>query len=86
MRTWNYWEKHHDEKEPLDLRHYEAIGSMKQALSRHANEAFTELKQGTSEELGARNQHLAERLFRTITELGARQTGSSPSHGSQRDL
>jgi hypothetical protein len=36
MRTWNFWEDDHQPGEPLDLRHYEAIGTMRSALSRHA--------------------------------------------------
>ncbi len=44
MRTWDYWETHHADGEPIDLRHYEAIGTMTEALSRHAEEAFLELE------------------------------------------
>lgn len=63
MRTWDRWDEDHEPAEPLDLRHYEAIGTMKEALSRHAEEALGELdEQGRS---------LAETLFRALTELGA---------------
>ncbi|MEM8565232.1 MAG: High-affnity carbon uptake protein Hat/HatR, partial [Bacteroidota bacterium] len=44
MRTWSYWQRNIDlEGEELDLKHYEAIGTMSEALSLHANEAYDEL-------------------------------------------
>lgn len=61
MRTWNYWAAYRDhEDEPLDLKHYEAIGTMREALSMHANEAYDEL---TEEQ-----QHICEVMFKAITE------------------
>lgn len=60
MRTWDYWLTNRDPGEPMDIRHYNAIGKVSQALSQHANEAF--------EELGARDKEIAEVLFKSITE------------------
>ncbi len=61
MRTWSYWESNKEyEEESLDLKHYEAIGTMSEALSMHANEAF--------DELNADQQQLCEVLFKAITE------------------
>lgn len=61
MRTWSYWSTFRDyEDEALDLKHYEAIGTMSEALSMHANEAFDEL---TEEQ-----KHICEVLFKAITE------------------
>lgn len=61
MRTWTYWIHYKDyEGEPVDLKHYEAIGTMAEALSQHANEAFDEL----SEE----QKRICEVLFKAITE------------------
>ncbi|MBS1977703.1 MAG: High-affnity carbon uptake protein Hat/HatR [Bacteroidetes bacterium] len=61
MRTWGYWQRFRDyEDEPLDLKHYEAIGTMKEALSMHANEAFDELDE--------EQQRICEVLFKAITE------------------
>lgn len=60
MRTWDYWLHNHEAGEPLDIRHYNAIGKVSQALSQHANEAF--------EELSARDKEIAEVLFKSITE------------------
>jgi hypothetical protein len=63
MRTWNFWEDDHQPGEPLDLRHYEAIGTMRSALSRHAEEAFSELDE--------RGRQIAEKLFKALTDKGA---------------
>ncbi len=60
MRTWDYWTQHRTADEPLDLRHYEAIGSMREALSRHAEEAF--------QELSGHEQKIAEKLFKALSD------------------
>jgi hypothetical protein len=61
MRTWSYWTRYKDyDEEPVDLKHYEAIGTMAEALSMHANEAFDEL---TEEQ-----KRICEILFKAITE------------------
>lgn len=61
MRTWSYWARFRDyDEEPLDLKHYEAIGTMKEALSMHANEAYDELDE--------EQQRICEILFKAITE------------------
>ncbi len=60
MRTWDYWVANHDQGEPLDLRHYNSIGKIAQALSLHANEIF--------EELTTRQKEIAEILFKALTE------------------
>ncbi|MEM6361303.1 MAG: High-affnity carbon uptake protein Hat/HatR [Bacteroidota bacterium] len=61
MRTWSYWQKNIDiEGEELDLKHYEAIGTMSEALSLHANEAYDELDESEKE--------VCESLFKAITE------------------
>ncbi|UCE07479.1 MAG: hypothetical protein JSW07_05440, partial [bacterium] len=58
MRAWNQWTETNDEQ--IDNIHYEEIGTLKHALSQHANEALKEL---TLEE-----QLLAKRLFQILTE------------------
>ncbi|HCW07585.1 MAG TPA: hypothetical protein DGG95_09515 [Cytophagales bacterium] len=60
MRTWEYWMHNHDQGEVIDIRHYNSIGRIEQALSLHANEAF--------EELTSRQKEIAETLFKGITE------------------
>lgn len=60
MRTWDYWLMNHEPGELIDIRHYNAIGKVSQALSQHANEAY--------EELAPRDKEIAEVLFKAITE------------------
>lgn len=60
MRTWDYWVENREGAEPLDLRHYNTIGKIDEALSLHANEAY--------DELTTRQKEIAEILFKTITE------------------
>jgi len=67
MRTWDYWVRFKQEKEPLDISHYEAIGRMEKALSEHANEAFSELT--------PRGQDVCEIMFKSLTERGSDNRG-----------
>lgn len=60
MRTWDYWVSNHEIAEPMDLRHYHAIGKITQALSLHANELY--------DELSGRGKQIAEVLFKNVTE------------------
>lgn len=60
-RTWAEWERTGCAGEPLDLRHYEAVGGMADALNRHAQEAYAELA-------SERRQALARRIFQTLTD------------------
>jgi energy-coupling factor transporter ATP-binding protein EcfA2 len=59
MRTWDAWERDHVPGEPLDLRHYEQIGTLSGAISKHANAIY--------DRLDARLRPVAERLFRALT-------------------
>jgi WD40 repeat protein/energy-coupling factor transporter ATP-binding protein EcfA2 len=60
MRTWDYWIANHEIGEPVDIRHYNAVGKVGQALAQHANEAY--------DELSTRDKQIAEILFKNITE------------------
>ncbi|NEQ54720.1 MAG: hypothetical protein F6K11_32100, partial [Leptolyngbya sp. SIO3F4] len=62
MRTWRRWANENSPNEPLDLRHYEAIGGVGQALSQHADEIYQSLDE--------RSQAVAEKLFKCLTEKG----------------
>ncbi|HEY6230354.1 MAG TPA: hypothetical protein VIW64_03735, partial [Pyrinomonadaceae bacterium] len=64
MRSWDYLAQHRRNGEPLELKHYEAIGTMSDALSLHADEAFAELPD-------ERRRLIAEKLFKLLTERGA---------------
>ena len=60
-RTWARWQNEGGGKGPLDLAHYEAIGTMAHALDQHAEKAYAEL--GT-----ARQQQICEKLFKALTD------------------
>ncbi len=60
MRSWDHWVENHEPGEPIDIRHYNAIGKVAQALALHANEAF--------DELPIRQKEISEILFKSITE------------------
>ncbi len=59
-RTWNQWERSGG-KGPLDLPHYQAIGTMAHALDQHADRAYAELA-------SARQQQICEQLFKALTD------------------
>lgn len=63
MRTWEHWQATRQNREPIGIEHYEAIGTMSEALSRHADEAFNELRDD-------RSRRVAERLFKCLSERG----------------
>ncbi|MEZ4945769.1 MAG: hypothetical protein R2804_09590 [Cyclobacteriaceae bacterium] len=67
MRTWDYWVDNREPGEPMDVRHYNAIGRIEQALSLHANEAY--------DELSSKEKEIAEILFKNVTEKGEDNTG-----------
>jgi len=61
MRTWAYWEEQRHPGQPIDLSDYEAVGSLRSALSVHADEAY---EQTNSE----RGRSIAERMFKALTD------------------
>ena len=60
-RTWARWQSEGGGKGPLDLAHYEAIGTMAHALDQHAEKAYAELG-------SARQQQICEKLFKALTD------------------
>jgi energy-coupling factor transporter ATP-binding protein EcfA2 len=64
MRTWEHWQANRRDGEPIGMQHYEAIGTMSDALSLHADEAFNELPD-------ERSRSIAQKLFKALTERGA---------------
>lgn len=61
MRTWDHWIGHRQGVEPIDFANYEAVGTLREALSRHAEEAF--------EETGSESRRrLTERIFKALTD------------------
>jgi energy-coupling factor transporter ATP-binding protein EcfA2 len=61
MRTWDHWERHRSPSEPTDIADYEAVGTLRQALSLHAEEAY--LETGSDP-----NRKITERLFKALTD------------------
>ncbi len=74
MRTWTNWAENGNG--PIDMVHYENIRTVKQALSRHAEEAL--------KELSAPDRLIAQRLFQTLTETdAANRRTRRPAHLSE---
>ncbi|MBN2682427.1 MAG: hypothetical protein JXR58_07950 [Bacteroidales bacterium] len=67
MRTWDYWVSNKKVEEEMDIIHYEAIGCIETALSKHANEAY--------DELDPDEKRICENLFKTLTERGSDNRG-----------
>ncbi|HZT57220.1 MAG TPA: tetratricopeptide repeat protein, partial [Pyrinomonadaceae bacterium] len=63
MRTWDHWTAHRRDSEPVGLEDYEAVGTMTDALSRHAEEAYAELPD-------ERSRVVAACMFKALTERG----------------
>jgi hypothetical protein len=67
MRTWAHWQELDEPDRPITFTDYDSVGTMSDAMSRHANEAF--------EELSLRGREICEKTFKTITEKGADNKG-----------
>ncbi len=67
MRTWSYWTENRKVGEAIDLRHYNAIGTLREALSQHANEAY--------DSLSKREKEICEVMFKALTERGSENQG-----------
>ena len=62
-RTWSRWQHEGRAEGPLDLSHYEAIGTMAGALDQHAEKAFAEL-------IREREKRNCEKIFKALTDKG----------------
>jgi hypothetical protein len=60
-RTWDYWRKQGGVG-PLDLPHYNEIGTMSEALDRHAEQAYGELRDD--------QKPICKKVFQAITDKG----------------
>jgi hypothetical protein len=61
-RTWAEWQSRGGQG-PMDLSHYEAIGTMSHALDQHAEKAFAELRH-------ERQKTICEKVFQALTDKG----------------
>ncbi|MGB5977593.1 MAG: hypothetical protein WBG62_09290, partial [Cyclobacteriaceae bacterium] len=68
MRTWDYWKDRGEDNGFIDIQHYHAIGTIAEALSEHANEAYDELTK--------KEQEICEVIFKSLTEKGADNYGT----------
>ena len=69
MRTWEFWTINRIGEQPIGLEHYTAIGTMKEALSVHLEEIFTELRDH-------KNKYIAEKLFKALTDITKESRGT----------
>jgi len=60
-RTWDYWDRHHQPGQPIDIEAYEAVGTLRNALSQHAEEAYEETQ-------ADRGRQICERMFKALTD------------------
>ncbi|MEO5741527.1 MAG: hypothetical protein ABIS29_13125, partial [Vicinamibacterales bacterium] len=68
-RTWARWQHQGGRQGPLELKHYEAIGTMAHALDQHAERAFAELDT-------ERKRSVCERIMKALTDWGTDARGT----------
>ena len=69
MRTWDYWLENAEYGKPVDIEHYEAVGTVTDALSVQAEYIFSSLK-------GDSSKKIAEKIFKSLTHLGDDKRGT----------
>ncbi len=69
MRTWDYWLINSDSGQAVDIEHYNAIGSVTDALSVHAEQIFGLLPD-------QEQRKLTEKIFKALTHLGEDNRGT----------
>ncbi|MEQ9440884.1 MAG: hypothetical protein RIG62_17690 [Cyclobacteriaceae bacterium] len=67
-RTWAEWTKTSDHDQPIDLEHYQKIGTMVASLDQHANQAYQELETD-------RAKNICGLMFKALTEVGSHNRG-----------
>jgi energy-coupling factor transporter ATP-binding protein EcfA2 len=67
-RTWAAWENEEKPATPLDLPHYQKIGTMSKALDQHAEKAFHELPD-------ERHKLVCQKIFKALTDVGTDSRG-----------
>lgn len=63
MRTWDAWKRKNKPDAEIDIQEYESIGTISEALSQHAEEAYAELS--TDKE-----RQICEKIFKELTDKG----------------
>ena len=67
MRTWTRWQEMDEPERPIDFSDYSSVGTMKDAISRHADEIYNRLTQN--------GRKICEKLFKIITGKGSDNKG-----------
>jgi len=76
MRTWDYWLANDDIKHPLDVKHYEAIGTMKDAISLHAENVYNNITD-------PKQKYITEKIFKSLISVGRDDSGRSTRRPTQ---
>ncbi len=63
MRTWDYWLENAEYGKSVDVEHYEAVGTVTDALSVHAEYIYSSLQ---NEKL----KEISKKIFKSLTHLG----------------
>jgi tetratricopeptide (TPR) repeat protein len=61
MRTWEHWQQNSQPGEPMDIVNFEAVGTLREALSLHAEEAYRDTGTGRGPVVG-------EKIFKALTD------------------
>jgi tetratricopeptide (TPR) repeat protein len=64
MRTWDHWQSRAVPTDAMDIEDYQAIGTIREALSIHAEEAYEET--GTPE-----RKRIVEKIFKGLTDISS---------------
>ncbi len=67
MRIWTRWKELNETERPIGFSDFNAIGTIKDSISRHADEIY--------ESLGQEGKNICEKLFKTITGKGSDNKG-----------
>lgn len=67
MRTWARWKEMDEPERPIDFSDYSSVGTMKDAISRHADEIYNRLTRN--------GKKICEKLFKIITGKGSDNKG-----------
>ncbi len=67
MRTWSHWQKLEEPDKLITKNDYESVGTMRNAISCHADEVYEELSQ--------RGKEICEIMFKAITRKGSDNKG-----------
>lgn len=68
MRTWQHWKASAAPEQAIDIPNYEAVGTMAQAISIHAEELYTSLPE--------KSQQATEKIFKSLITLSLHGTGT----------